>query len=97
LSISRSTARPSVRFTATSVSSTRWPSITDAPPTCSVPEDIRHWLYYLIAERKQAASTINLAINAVRSFYGGLLQRDIEPLLHQIKRPRHPAWASRVR
>jgi site-specific recombinase XerD len=36
------------------------------------PEDIRHWLYYLIAERKQAASTVNLAINAVRSFYGGL-------------------------
>jgi site-specific recombinase XerD len=60
------------------------------------PEDIRHWLYYLIAERKQAASTVNLAINAVRSFYGGLLQRDIEPLLHQIKRPRRPARAPRL-
>src|ERR1035441_10843894 len=42
-------------------------------------EDIRGWLYYLIAERKQAPSTVNLAINAVRSFYGGLLQREIEP------------------
>ena len=60
------------------------------------PEDIRQWLYYLIAERKQAASTVNLAINAVRSFYGGLLQRDIEPLLHQIKRPRRPALAPRL-
>ena len=60
------------------------------------PEDIRHWLYYLIAERKQAASTVNLAINAVRSFYGSLLQRDIEPLLHQIKRPRRPALAPRL-
>src|ERR1035441_5942487 len=39
------------------------------------PEDIRQWLYYLIAERKQAASTVNLAINAVRSFFGGLLQQ----------------------
>src|ERR1017187_4073165 len=66
-------------------------------PDLPGPEDIRQCLYYLIAERKQAASTVNLAINAVRSFYGGLLQRDIEPLLHQIKRPRHPAWASRVR
>ena len=36
------------------------------------PEDIRGWLYHLIAERKQAPSTVNLAINAVRSFYGGL-------------------------
>lgn len=60
------------------------------------PEDIRGWLYYLIAERKQAASTVNLAINAVRSFYGGLLQREIEPLLHQIKRPRRPALAPRL-
>ncbi len=31
-----------------------------------------------IAERKQAPSTVNLAINAVRTFGGGLLQRDIE-------------------
>ena len=59
-------------------------------------EDIRQWLYHLIAERKQAASTVNLAINAVRSFYGGLLQREIEPLLHQIKRPRRPALAPRL-
>src|ERR1035441_4052950 len=60
------------------------------------PEDIRQWLYHLIAERKQAASTVNLAINAVRSFFGGLLQREIEPLLHQIKRPRRPALAPRL-
>jgi len=59
-------------------------------------EDIQHWLYYLIAERKQAPSTVNLAINAVRSFYGKMLQQDIEPLLHRIKRPRRPARAPRV-
>jgi site-specific recombinase XerD len=59
-------------------------------------EEIRQWLYHLIAERKQAASTVNLAINAVRSFYGGLLQREIEPLLHQIQRPRRPALAPRL-
>src|ERR1035441_7040081 len=60
------------------------------------PEDLRRWLYHLIAERKQAPSTVNLAINAARSFYGGLLQRDIEPLLHQIQRPRRPALAPRL-
>src|SRR5947209_6273011 len=59
-------------------------------------DEIAHWLYHLIAERKQAPSTINLAINAVRSFYGKMLQQDIEPLLHRIKRPRRPARAPRL-
>ena len=59
-------------------------------------EEIQHWLYHLIAERKQAPSTVNLAINAVRSFYGKLLQHDIEPLLHRIKRPRRPARVPRL-
>ena len=58
-------------------------------------EDIQHWLYHLIAERKQAPSTVNLAINAVRTFYGGLLQRDIEPILKQVKRPKRPARVPR--
>jgi hypothetical protein len=31
------------------------------------PEDIRQWLYHLIAERKQAASTVNLAINRLKA------------------------------
>jgi integrase/recombinase XerD len=64
---------------------------THRSPDLLGPADIQQWLYHLIAERKQAPSTINLAINAVRSFYGGLLQRDIEPLLRQVKRPRRPA------
>jgi len=59
-------------------------------------DEIQRWLYHLIAERKQAPSTINLAINAVRSFYGKLLQRDIETLLKRIKRPRRPARSPRV-
>ena len=59
-------------------------------------DDIQHWLYHLIAERKQAPSTVNLAINAVRSFYGKMLQQDIEPLLHRIKRPRRPARVPRL-
>ena len=59
-------------------------------------EEIQHWLYHLIAERKQAPSTVNLAINAVRSFFGKMLQQDIEPLLHRIKRPRRPARVPRL-
>src|SRR6516162_3131048 len=59
-------------------------------------DELQHWLYHLIAERKQAPSTVNLAINAVRSFYGKMLQQDIEPLLHRIKRPRRPARVPRV-
>ncbi len=55
-----------------------------------------HWLYHLIAERKQAPSTVNLAINAVRSFYGKMLQRDIESILRQVKRPRRPARVPRL-
>jgi site-specific recombinase XerD len=58
-------------------------------------DDIQHWLYHLIAERKQAPSTVNLAINAVRSFFGGLLRQEIEPLLHRIQRPRRPARVPR--
>src|SRR5712664_3236376 len=59
-------------------------------------DEIAQWLYHLIAQRKQAPSTVNLAINAVRSFYGKMLQQDIEPLLHRIKRPRRPARSPRV-
>lgn len=32
----------------------------------------------------------------MRSFYGKMLQQDIEPLLHRIKRPRRPARVPRV-
>ena len=69
---------------------------TRRSPDLLGPEDIQQWLYHLIAERKQALSTDNRALNAVRSFYGGLLGRDIESLLRRIKRPRRPARVPRV-
>ena len=49
---------------------------------------LEQWLYHLIAERRQAPATVNLAINAVRFCYGGLLGRNIESLLRRIKRLR---------
>lgn len=57
-----------------------------SPDKLGQPE-IRSWLLHLITERKLSASSINLAINALRAFYGGLLGQDIEPLLVGIKRP----------
>lgn len=48
---------------------------------------IAAWILHLITERKLSASSINLAINALRAFYGGLLGQDIEPYFVGINRP----------
>ena len=58
-------------------------------------EDLQRWLYHLIAERKLAASTVNIAINALRAFYGGMLRRDIQSLLANIQRPKRPTRVPR--
>lgn len=50
--------------------------------------EISAWLLHLIQDCQYSASSVNLAINAVRSFYGGFLGQDIEPLLKGIKRPK---------
>ena len=51
------------------------------------PPEIRSWILHLITERKYSASSVNLAINALRAFFHGLLGQDLEPLLVGIKRP----------
>lgn len=51
-------------------------------------DDLEGWLYDMIAERKLSASTVNIAINALRSFYGGMLGRDVESLLDKVQRPK---------
>ena len=66
-----------------------------SPDKLGQPE-IRTWLLHLITERKLSASSINLAINALRAFYGGLLGQDIEPLLVGIKRPPRRIQTPRV-
>jgi integrase/recombinase XerD len=58
--------------------------------------EIQAWFLHLITERRLSASTINLAINAVRSFHGGFLGQDIEPLLRGIKRPARKPQPPRV-
>ena len=57
------------------------------PPADLGNAEISSWLLHLIEQRKLSASSINLAINALRCFYGGHLGREIEPLLAGIKRP----------
>jgi len=63
-----------------------------SPDQLGQPE-IRSWILHLITERNLSASSINLAINAVRAFYQGMLGQDIEPYFAGIKRA--PASSSR--
>ena len=40
-------------------------------------EEVGKWLHHLIRERKLAASTVNVAVNAVRFFFRVTLERDV--------------------
>jgi hypothetical protein len=43
-------------------------------------EEVTDWLYHLITERQLAASSVKVAVNAVRFLYGITLGRDTEAL-----------------
>lgn len=58
-------------------------------------EQIKNYLFYLHRERKLSASTINVAVNALRFFYRSVQHRSIEDLIlllphakQRIRRPR---------
>lgn len=53
-------------------------------------------MLHLITERELSASSINLAIHALRAFYGGLLEREIGSLLKDIRRPGRKPQPPRV-
>jgi integrase/recombinase XerD len=59
-------------------------------------EQLERWLYHLIAERKLSASSVNVAINALRAFYGEMLAQDIESLLRHVQRPKRPIRVPRL-
>jgi integrase/recombinase XerD len=44
-------------------------------------DEVASWLHYLIRERKQSASSINIAVNAVRFLYAVTLERNVEALM----------------
>ena len=43
-------------------------------------EEVTNWLYHLIKERQLSASSVNVAVNAVRFLYGITLGRNTEVL-----------------
>ena len=49
-------------------------------------DQVADWLFHLLRERKLAASSVNIAINAVRTFYGLTLRRDLAELQARVPR-----------
>lgn len=49
-------------------------------------EEVAVWIEHLIKQRQLAASTVNIAVNAVRFLYGTTLERDTTALLAAIPR-----------
>lgn len=49
-------------------------------------DQVVDWIHHLIRERHLAASSVNIAVNAVRFLYGVTLQRDVQALLAGIPR-----------
>ena len=49
-------------------------------------EEVTVWIHHLIKDRKLAASSVNIAVNAVRFLYGVILGRDTAALLAAIPR-----------
>ena len=52
-------------------------------------EEVTDWLYHLIKERHLSASSVNVAVNAVRFLYGITLGRDTEPLMASVPHMKH--------
>jgi len=66
-----------------------------SPDQLGQPE-VRTWILHLITERNLSASSIHLAINALRAFHGGLLGQDVESYFVGIKRPARRVQPPRV-
>ncbi len=47
--------------------------------------DIKNYLFYLVEEKNAATSTLNIAINALRFYYGKILKKKF---MYEIKRPK---------
>ena len=59
-------------------------------------EEVRDWLYHLIKERKQSASSVNIAVNAVRFLYGVTLGRDTGELMASVPHTKCPTRRAEV-
>ena len=52
-------------------------------------QEVADWLYYLIKERELSASSVNIAVNAVRFLYGVTLERNTDQLMASVPRMKH--------
>jgi Phage integrase, N-terminal SAM-like domain len=52
-------------------------------------QEVADWLYYLIKERELSASSVNIAVNAVRFLYGVTLERNSAQLMASVPRMKH--------
>ena len=48
-------------------------------------EDVKNYLLYLVEEKDASASTLNIAINALKFYYGKILKKDF---IYRVKRPK---------
>jgi hypothetical protein len=51
--------------------------------------EVADWLYYLVKERELSASSVNIAVNAVRFLYGVTLGRNTDELMASVPRMKH--------
>ncbi len=59
-------------------------------------EELRGYLLYLLRERRNGASTLNVAVNALRFFYQHVLHRPTEAFEHALPRMKRPQSLPRV-
>ena len=52
-------------------------------------QEVADWLYYLVKERELSASSVNIAVNAVRFLYGVTLERNTDELMASVPRMKH--------
>jgi integrase/recombinase XerD len=59
-------------------------------------EEVATWLYHLIKERHLSASSVNVAVNAVRFLYGITLGRDTQELTASVPHMKHAIRRSEI-
>jgi integrase/recombinase XerD len=59
-------------------------------------DEVTNWLYHLIKERQLSASSVNVAVNAVRFLYGITLGRNTEGLTTSVPHMKHAIRRSEI-
>lgn len=59
-------------------------------------QEVADWLYYLVKERALSASSVNIAVNAVRFLYGVTLERNTEHLMARVPRMKRTIRRSEI-